>query len=76
MIRFISTCLYALLLIGQAHAHTMQPAIGQLSLDGERAELTLRVNLEVILAGIDASRVTNTDDAPATQAQRYDQLRA
>ena len=54
-------------------AHETQPAVMDLDL-GEGAVLTLDLNAEAVLAGIDLSAYDDTDDAP--EAEAYDALRA
>jgi len=55
-------------------AHEVVPAIADLSAEGGRVELALRVIAEAHLAGIDLDGLANTNDAPA--AEFYDALRA
>ena len=56
-----------------APAHEIRPAVMDLDL-GERAEMTLSLNAEALLAGVDLSLHEDTDDAP--EAAAYDALRA
>lgn len=57
-----------------AQAHEVVPTIADLTVTQERAELSLRINLEAFLAGVDLDTIEDTDTAP--QAQDYDALRA
>lgn len=56
------------------HAHEVVPTIADLTVTDARAELTLQINLEAFLAGVDLDSVQDTNEAP--QAQDYDVLRA
>lgn len=76
MIRFVCLSLISFFIGLPALAHNMQPAIASIEFQEDRAVIDLRVNLEAILAGIDASQFENTDEAPAAQAARYTELRA
>jgi len=79
---------FSLLLIGPfsmlALAHEIRPAVADLSLshaaggDGEtgassRLHINIDLNVELFLAGLDASQVSDTDEAP--QGAKYDALR-
>ncbi len=55
-------------------AHEVVPTIADLSAAAGQAELTLRINLEAFLAGVDLDEVEDTNDTP--QAADYDALRA
>ncbi|MGB0496848.1 MAG: HupE/UreJ family protein [Rubricella sp.] len=55
-------------------AHETQPAIADARVNAERVELDVALLLEPLIAGIDLSRYTDTNDAP--QAEEYDRLRA
>ena len=57
-----------------AQAHEVLPAIADVTRDGAALTFDVRLNLETLVAGIDASEVTDTNDAP--QAADYDALRA
>jgi len=54
-------------------AHEVQPVVVDITLDQESINLDLTLNVEVILAGIDASTTKDTNDSPA--ADQYDDLR-
>ncbi len=56
-----------------AAAHEVVPTIADLSVTEGRAELSLRINLEAFLAGVDLDEVEDTDETE--QAQDYDALR-
>jgi hypothetical protein len=55
-------------------AHEVVPTIADFTVADGTAELSLRINLEAFLAGVDLDSVENTDAAP--QAGDYDTLRA
>jgi hypothetical protein len=57
-----------------AQAHETRPAVADLTVLSDSAELTFSLTLEAPLAGIDLERLTDTNDAP--EAERYDALRA
>lgn len=57
-----------------ARAHEVVPTIADLTVTEGRADLSLRINLEAFLAGVDLDTVEDTNDAP--QAEDYDALRA
>lgn len=58
----------------EAHAHEVEPTIGDLTVADGQAELTLRINLEAFIAGIDLDSISDTNDAE--NAAGYDALRA
>ncbi|MEM6480092.1 MAG: HupE/UreJ family protein, partial [Pseudomonadota bacterium] len=55
-------------------AHETQPAIANIDVAEDRVEIALAVNAEAILAGVDQSLYSDTNDAP--EAEEYDRLRA
>jgi hypothetical protein len=55
-------------------AHEVVPTIADLTVANGRADLTLQINLEAFLAGVDLDTVEDTNEAP--QAKDYDVLRA
>ncbi|MEM1101582.1 MAG: HupE/UreJ family protein [Pseudomonadota bacterium] len=55
-------------------AHETAPAIANVSVSPERMEMEIAVNAEALLAGVDLSTYTDTNDAP--EAAAYDALRA
>ena len=57
-----------------ARAHEVVPAIASMEREGDALSFDIRMNLETVLAGIDQSEVTDTNDAP--EAETYDTLRA
>jgi hydrogenase/urease accessory protein HupE len=57
-----------------AEAHEVVPTIGNLESDGRNVTLSLRMNLEAFIAGIDLDSVVDTNTA--AEAERYDMLRA
>ncbi|MDQ7070736.1 MAG: HupE/UreJ family protein [Rhodobacterales bacterium] len=62
------------LLVGGASAHEVSPSIGDLSTDGNKFTLVLRLNLEAFVAGIDLDGVEDTN--ATDQSADYDSLRA
>ena len=58
---------------GQARAHELRPAVAEVSVSEDRIEISLRLAVETLLAGIDQSQVADTDEAP--EAEVYDRLR-
>lgn len=69
----ICKTLVVLLSVLSANAHEINPIVVDVNVSGER-NLSIRFNLEPILAEIDLSQISNTDEAD--QAAAYDQLRA
>ena len=63
-----------LLCAAPLRAHEVQPAVADLTIDGDRVEISIRLNLEAPLAGIDLQGVTNTNDTE--NAAEYDRMRA
>ena len=59
---------------GPARAHELRPAVAQVSVHEDRIEISLRLAVETLLAGIDQSQIADTDDAP--EAEIYDRLRS
>ena len=57
-----------------AWAHEVVPTIADLTVSEGNAELSLQINLEAFLAGVDLDTVEDTNEAP--QAADYDALRA
>ena len=51
----------------------MRPAIGDITVSSAQVSVTLRFNAELFLADIDASQITDSDDAPT--AAIYDDMR-
>ena len=68
-----SAVLGFLSLPGQASAHELRPAVAEVSVNEDRIEISLRLAVETLLAGIDQSQVADTDEAP--EAEVYDRLR-
>ena len=60
-------------LTGYVVAHELRPAIGDLTVTSQGATLTLSLNVEALLAGIDLDGLENTDASDSSG--RYDQLR-
>ncbi|MEQ6247992.1 HupE/UreJ family protein [Sulfitobacter sp. HNIBRBA3233] len=57
-----------------ARAHEVVPTIADLTAEDGGVALSLQINIEAFLAGVDLDAVEDTDNAP--QAQDYDALRA
>ncbi|MGB0965954.1 MAG: HupE/UreJ family protein [Litorivicinus sp.] len=71
---FLFICKVTLLIIClPAQAHEINPAVVDINLAGER-NLSVRFNIEPLLADVDLSQNANTDDSP--NALAYEQLRA
>ena len=62
-----------LLMASVARAHEVQPTIGDFSVADGQLELTLQINLEAFLAGIDLDELDDTNNAP--NAADYDTWR-
>lgn len=77
--RVLSKLLFAvwlstLAVITTARAHEVQPAIMDVTLDGERIEITVDWMVEAAVAGLDLEALADTNDAE--NADAYDSLRA
>ena len=70
---YISILIFAMLIPDYSKAHGIKPAIVEYRITKETIEVNLFINAEVFLSGIDASRFTNTANAP--ESQLYDELR-
>lgn len=57
-----------------ATAHEVRPAIADLEIDATTLSMEIQLNVEALVAGIDLTDVSNTDEA--TEAADYDGLRA
>lgn len=64
----------ALLWSGLAAAHEIRPAVADVTIGPDRAQVTIQLTTETLVAGIDVSGIEDTDEAP--QAAAYDALRA
>lgn len=60
--------------VAGVRAHEVVPTIADITVENSGAELTLKINLEALLAGIDLDAIEDTDNAPG--AADYDALRA
>jgi hypothetical protein len=58
----------------QVRAHEMRPAVAEVTVTLLDIDITLRLTAETLLAGINQSQVSDTDEAP--EAEIYDRLRA
>ncbi len=58
---------------GLARAHEVRPAIADVTVGPAQIDIVVRLSAEAILAGIDLSGVSDTNEAP--QAAQYDALR-
>lgn len=75
--RFLSALIVAFGLLCSAaslRAHEVQPGIADVTVMADSVQVDLSLNIEVFLAGIDASRTEDTNAAP--EAAAYDALRA
>ena len=59
---------------GSSHAHELRPAIADVLVTQTEVQIKLQVTIETLLADIDLTKVTNTDEAP--EAKKYDRLRS
>jgi hypothetical protein len=57
-----------------ASAHEMSPAVADITVSEDRVELTVILQGEALVAGIDLSAITDTNNSP--RAEAYDALRA
>ncbi len=71
--QFFTALLLLLLSHLSAHAHEMRPAIADITVSPAQVSVTIRFNAELFLADIDASEITDSDDAP--NAATYDRMR-
>ncbi len=71
--QFFTALLLFLLSHLSAHAHEMRPAIADITVSPTQVSVTIRFNAELFLADIDASEITDSDDAP--NATTYDRMR-
>lgn len=65
---------WMLLMSSMVQAHEVVPAIGNFEVTDQRLNLSLRLNAEALLAGIDLDALSDTNEAE--QAVDYDTLRA
>ncbi|NRB05367.1 MAG: HupE/UreJ family protein [Rhodobacteraceae bacterium] len=70
---FIAAVCMCLNLATRGDAHEVQPTIADLQQDGDTLTLSLRMNAEALLSGIDLDGLADTDDAEDNAA--YDDLR-
>ncbi len=59
---------------GPAMAHEVRPAVADVAVGGAAVDLTIRLTLEPLLAGMDLTGLADTNESPL--ADRYDTLRA
>jgi hypothetical protein len=57
-----------------SQAHELRPAIADVLVTQTEVQIKLLVTVETLLAGINLTQVTDTDEAP--EAKKYDQLRS
>ena len=57
-----------------SQAHELRPAVAEVLVTESQIKIKLLTTVETLLAGIDLSQVTDTDEAP--EAKVYDQLRS
>jgi len=70
----LSTLVSVIVFASSVHAHEVQPAVADLTFEDGRLTVTLEMNIEGVLAGIDLGSVLDTNEAP--EAARYDTLHA
>ncbi|MGR3676651.1 MAG: HupE/UreJ family protein [Paracoccaceae bacterium] len=75
LIRLTSLCLLSsgIWTVGSSYAHEVTPTIADMSVSEDRLILTLRLNIEGFIAGIDLDGVADTDETG--KAADYDLLR-
>lgn len=72
-------CLSSLLIFasapwaGRAQAHELFPAIADVTVTDDQLTVSIRLNIEAVLAGIDRREITNANDS--AQSDEYDRLR-
>ena len=71
--QFFTALLLFLLSHLSAYAHEMRPAIADITVSPTQVSVTIRFNAELFLADIDASEITDSDDAP--NAAAYGRMR-
>lgn len=59
---------------GISQAHELRPAVAEVLVTKSQIKIKLLTTVETLLAGIDLSQVTDTDEAPEVEV--YDQLRS
>jgi len=64
----------ASLFAAQAHAHEVQPAVGDVTVTQDTVQISFELAIEGMMAGIDLDAVADTNDSPL--AGLYDSLRA
>ena len=69
----VSLLVFTLLAFGAA-AHETRPAVGDIEILGDRAELRIDLTLEPLVAGLDLSQIADTNESPL--AAQHDALRA
>lgn len=72
-----STLLAALAVLtlwGQAVAHEVRPAIGDVTIEGDSLRLELQLTLEALVSGIDLAGIADTNESPLSGF--YDQMRS
>lgn len=72
--RIVSSLMVLWLLLTPSHAHEVLPSIADLSDENGVLTVDVRLNIEGLVAGIDLSKVADTNEAP--EAASYDELRA
>jgi len=73
MLRRIALSMALVFTAVSAHAHEIRPTIADIEVGETEMTMSLRATLEALIAGIDASAVGDTDDAP--EAAEYNRLR-
>lgn len=70
----VALCFIVSMLALPAAAHEVRPATADVAVGGDQVDITIRLNLEQILAGINMVGLDDTDASPLSD--RYDALRA
>jgi hypothetical protein len=68
-----SALMILLAFCGASQAHELRPAVADVTVTQSKIQVELQLTVETLLAGIDVTKVMDTDEAP--QAETYDQLR-
>ena len=71
--QFFTALLLLLLNHLSAHAHEMRPAMADITVSPAQVLVIIKFNAELFLSDIDASEITDSDDAP--NAATYDHMR-
>lgn len=72
--RILSLILVLSMAAGHAIAHEVRPSVADVAVGGDSVDLTIRLTIEPMLAGMSLAGLADTNDSPL--AGRYDALRA